>query len=281
MLTRLLLALSLLGLAAPSAKATLIDLGDLAVGGDGSGSAIVGRGIRVSDGHFIDPQTWAGWSLGAPYFRAMDGTGGSVDLPYVDGVFLAKQSTPIDTLGGHFTFPNTAAKMFDAIRNAAACYDSDNQPPLLRPIRLADQPTVNRRGLGIHSNGGITFDLAAIRNRSEIVDGVHGVAGLGYEAVGSSSRIEIWILVDGQMQFHQSFFGNSGVSYASFQIPLDDSDRFLTFATTDYNSSTFFDHGVIADAVLTPEPASLLLLIGAGASLVMSRRGLKHRSCPR
>jgi hypothetical protein len=250
-----------------SAKADPIDLSDMAVGGDGSGSAIIGTGLDIVTGQLVGPAAFGGSTHhNSSFFRATDGSGGSANLPYVDGVFLPKGLSQIDTAGGVFYFPGTGGWRFDAIRHGAAVFDRDSNPPALVPIRLDDQPGVNRGGLGLHSNQGITFDLDAIRNAGHSFDAVTGVAGENFDT-GALRPLEIWVLVDGQERFSHTF--HIGGDYLPFTIDLTPSDRFLTFACTDYDGVNSSDHGVIADLSLIPEPASLVCLL---AGLVLIRR---------
>jgi len=252
---------------AATAAAADIDLGDIGVGGDGSGSATPGLGLRITTATLLQPDQFGGSShYSAPFFKPTDGSGGSVDLPYVDGVFLPKGLTPIDSTGGTFYFPGTGGNRYDAIRNAFAVYDNDGQPPGLAPIQLDDQPGVNRRGLGIHANQGITYDLNALRNAGYSFSFVTGVAGLNFDTLLERPS-EVWVLVDGAQLFRQTFF--NGGEYCPFLIPVGPDDHFLSFACTDYNGTNSSDHGVVADAYLAvPEPASVLLV---AAVVLLSR----------
>lgn len=166
----------------------------------------------------------------------------------MDGVFLPDGTTQVDSEETTFGFPPTTAGSYDAIRNAGAVYECQHgDDGFLRPIQLPDQPDIDRQGLGMHSNKGITFDLDAIRAAGHQPRAVEGVAGLGTDNTGGS--VEIWILLDGELEFHGEFLGG-GTRYAPFSIRLSSDERFITFVCTDYNCSRYADHGVIADAVL-------------------------------
>ncbi len=123
---------------------------------------------------------------------------------------------------------------------------------------------MNRPGLGLHSNQGITYDLDALRNAGYSFALVTGVAGHNFDT-GANRPLEIWALVDGEQLFRQTFY--NGGEYSSFSIALQPTNHFLSFVCTDFNGANNSDHGVIADLSLIPEPASLVCLLG-GLALI-------------
>jgi hypothetical protein len=251
----------LLGLAAP-ARAQ-IDLGDIAVGGDGTGSAQQGLGLRVTDGQFVPPTEFGGsYWFGSSLFLPTPG------LPYVDGVFSPNSTTTISSTNMTFAFPDTGGWVWDTLRNAGAVYEPDVNPPHLHLIQLGDQPGMNRKGLGIHANQGITYNLDALRTSGATFDRVAGVGGLNFSALQAPGDFELWILVDGVESYHQ-IFANNALTYEPFSIDLSSGSHFLTIATTDYDYSNYADHAVIADLRLLPEPGALAML---GVLAVLARR---------
>ena len=221
---------------------------------DGSGSALPGLGLSVTSGQLVPATQWAGADqVTQGHFVRTDGSGGTADLTFVDGVFLPKNNTPIDSNGTMFAFPNTTGWRWDAIRNAFAIYQDHYG---LKEIRLADHPGVSRRGLGLHANQGITFDLDAIRNTGNQFAAITGVAGINDDAP-SNVPLEIWVIVDGQQRYRHPF--TFGGEFNAFSIPLGTDDHLLTLASADVGSNTA-RHGVIADAYLVPEPTSIALV---------------------
>ncbi len=129
---------------------------------------------------------------------------GAVDFPFVDGVFIPNGTTQIQSDGSAFDFPNTAGDTWDAIRGAAALYAETTNS--VRPIQLADQPDVDRRGLGMHSNTGITFDLEALRDAGHKFNRFVGVGGINFTASGNSGTdFTLRVLVDGEVRYQQAF----------------------------------------------------------------------------
>ncbi|MEW6249730.1 MAG: NPCBM/NEW2 domain-containing protein [Planctomycetota bacterium] len=233
-----------------------IDLGDIAVGGNGYGSATWGLGLSVW-GQLVAPTVWGGNDFGSAEFVRTDGSNNTANLPYVNGVFRPVGLTPISSANNTFQFPDTNARRHDAIRNGASHFETAYG--YLIPIRLDDEPGVDRPGLGIHSNQGITYDLDALRRAGYSFDAVSGVAGLNWAAWHApQATVEVWVLVDGQQRFRQAFLA-TGLHSERFRIPLSPTDRYLSFACTDFDLNPYGDHGVIADAALVPEPAGFLL----------------------
>lgn len=221
-------------------------LGDMVAGGNGCGKSPATRGINPRDGKLAKANTFAGSGGTGPAFKAADGVGGKVNYPLVDGVMNLNGTSVIDSLGTTFAFPATQnATTWDAIRFDIALVDGGNSPVIMQ---LNDQPGVDRGGIGLHTNCGVTFDLAAIRAAwGASTLRAEGVAGLNWEAC-TNANVEIWVLVDGALRFHKDLL--IGGDHLAYSVPLTDSDRFLTLACTDYNQSDGCDHGVIADAIL-------------------------------
>lgn len=222
-------------------------LGDIVGGGDGCGIAPTARGINPRDGKLAKENAFAGSGGVGPTFKAADGVGGKVNYPLVDGVMNINGTSQIDSLGGTFAFPATQnATTWDAIRNDVALLDGGGAP---LAMQLNDQPGVDRGGIGLHTNCGVTFDLAAIRAQyggAQLLR-TEGVGGLNWEAC-TNANVDLWIVVDGALRFHQPFL--YGGDFMKYSIPLADTDRFLTIAGTDNNQSDGCDHGVVADAIL-------------------------------
>ena len=113
-----------------------------------------------------------------------------------------------------------------AIRNAMAIWDAD--------LQLADQPGVDRPGLGMHANQGITYDLDALRAVGHQLLRVEGVAGMNYTSYSASAAdVEVFILVDGVERYRRVFYGTQEPRCEAFSVTLGSEDRFLTVAVTD------------------------------------------------
>jgi hypothetical protein len=106
----------------------------------------------------------------------------------------------------------------------------------------------------LHSNGGITFDLDAMRGDMPGLEITEFKACCGIsEAVrahlnGTTQRglADFWVLVDGQKRFEAA-----GVTVDSeppeISVPLGRQERFLTLVTTDGNGWANYDWGFFAE----------------------------------
>lgn len=220
-----------------------LDLGDMVGGGDGSGNGTPGVGVNQSSGAAVAPGVFGG-SLGgsAAVFNATDGQGGHANLPFVDGVFLPRDLTQITRGGATFLFSPDSGSRYDAIRSDVALFDG--------PIQTLDRPGVQRAGIGMHANAGITFDLDAIRaaHPGRVIRAFEAVVGVNEFAAFQVTAFEAWLLVDGQPAYRRLFDGNAA-RIDWLDIPLPANAHRLTLAATDAGSPTW-DHAVVADARL-------------------------------
>ena len=220
-----------------------LDVGDLLVGGDGSGAQPVARGVHPVTGQLIQPGVFAGSSeSGASSFVALDGVGGRLLAPFIDGVFIPNGVTRISRSGQTFLFSPTTGGYFNALRNAL----SESQP-----IEVADQPGVTRRGIGLHSNMGVTVNLnaiaAAAQGRRPAL--FRGVAGVNLDGCQTQDiHIEFVVLVDG-VKVYRRVLSSGGNIAEPFGIPLGSGAGLLTFAALDADGNNC-DHLVLADAVV-------------------------------
>ena len=156
-----------------------------------------------------------------------------LDNPLVDGLFVPNgQDGPVTvTSAGHVfaQFPATTGKYWYGVINWG--------PVWQRQIILDDvlYGTDERPALLMHSNVGITFDLDAIRRScpglsiTEFTT-VYGIS----DAYGKKDLLpnaDFWILVDGELKFSKRDLTIEQIG--SIRIPLSNSDRFLTLASTE------------------------------------------------
>jgi hypothetical protein len=227
---------------------TLLLLGDMLVGGDGTGSGTFGAGLDVRTGAIVPPSVFGGTSSGGPSFITTNGTGGAANLPFVSGVFVPNGLTQIDALGRKFTFPPTTGISYDALRNGVAVYDDSVHHAW--PIRTVADPNTLPLGIGLPSNAGVTFDLAAIRAAHPgTMFGILAVLpSLNMEALAAGATAETWVLLDGMVMSHAVLDPNVPFVQVSGPVPLG-AFRYLTFATTDADGSAadhvVFDYGLL------------------------------------
>jgi hypothetical protein len=224
-----------------------LDLGDVAVGGNGRGSGTPGAGIVPITGRLVAPNVSGGSrASGNAVFQPLNGLGGRANIPMVEGVLVPNASTTCIVGQPPFLFSPTGGGAFDAIRNGFGYFDGTT----LAPIVLADQPGVARPGLGMHANSGLTFDLVQVRaaNPGRSVLGVRGVAGLLRDGcAGRDAAAELYVLIDGQVAY-RSVLTDDALAQV-FDVNISSSAQFLTLAMLDARTNNC-DHFAIADAQL-------------------------------
>ncbi len=102
--------------------------------------------------------------------------------------------------------------------------------------------------LGLHSNGGITFDLAAIcQAHPNVLYPVRfsAFAGLGHRW----GLVDLWVFIDGQLKFRRTGLVQTDTPL-HVEVVLRPSDRFLTLVCTDGNLKVGCDWAVFGDPVL-------------------------------
>ena len=218
---------------------TNLNLADIVGGGNGWGSnTFVGA---------INPETGA---LGAYNTSNRDGSGHYARIQssphsYIDGVFVPKNAAQVVTSQGHVFHdcPETNELYYAEIVNdiGLRMYDTNNVPS----IHKVDEKSVNLNNASsivMHSNSGITFDLAKIRN--DLPDGsiskFSTFAGLSLyrptadqrtSYIPRNAKAQVWVLIDGEVVF-SSILDQPG-SAKSIEINIPESARFLTLVATD------------------------------------------------
>ena len=212
--------------------AKMFDLVDVVAGGNGF------SGKRDAS---IDPTTGRpsnAVEFGNPKIEALfppgDGKYHPVkELPFVDGVFVPDGSdgpVQVDSTGHGFTgFPKTTNQTALLIRAGG------DIPTVRWPIRVTldgvDYASQGHGLLFLHPNKGLTFDLNAIRKANPGWT-IKKFLAVGGNVGESGSLADLWVLVDGKMQFRRWRISSHQGGFA-IAIPLPPDSRFLTLASTD------------------------------------------------
>jgi hypothetical protein len=236
-----------------------IDLLDIVAGGNGTGQHRE-RGIDPSSG-MEDPLFVAAVRDADPQYRPITWSA------LIDGVFVPKGGagpTVLDSAGHTFDgFQKTDGKAYGSIwpRSANVKPNKRNENPnyWVHFLGRCDQYMPERRGLlGLHANAGITFNLAAMRDRYPGVRPVRlrAVAGVA-EAPGRHSPDEgtadIYVFVDGKVKLEQMQF-RPGQSAFAVDVEIGADDRFLTLVATDGGEGCSCNWVVFGDARLEVRP---------------------------
>jgi hypothetical protein len=209
--------------------AKFIDLADIMSGGNGLGVVAKPVSISLLDGSVRD-------GLG---FRSETMSAGGYLIcpaPYIDGIFVpgaGREPCVVSTSGTIFRECPVTSGIFGVdIANAAAAMDEKGQKHLLD---LQGRNWSTNSTIAMHSNSGITFDIAEMRGANPLIDitmfsarcclGVYD----GQPAV--PTWINVYILVDGQKRYEKAFTENDPAE--DVRVRLSDKDRFLTLVVTE------------------------------------------------
>jgi hypothetical protein len=229
---------------------TEIQLGDLAAGGDGTGTSqpdIIG----------IHPDTAVLQTAhtNAPIF-INDGSGlQPVDdaiSPFIDSVFIVnKAEMTINTSGATFTFPAedllSPPETWDAIlKDRIGGEDA--------PVALAG--VTFEHGVGIHAAAGITFDLDALRQTygAEAVGEVTAMAGMGDSpsCLGNPGMVTTYLILSDDSDILDFASHRSSVGGVWLSLPIPEGARFLTLASGAGNGQFYCNAGTFGGAAITP-----------------------------
>ncbi len=216
-----------------------IDLADIVGGGNGFGTGVRGSCLDPQTGQWLADSGIARWGMVKINNWAQEPSYHSVPFsPFIDGVFVPNgQDGPqvISSEGHRFDqVPATTGRYWGGVINII---DTVIGETLLLGNQIYGTP--QRPALFMHTNAGITFDLAAIR---ELLPGrkitefssVYGIAQRQ-----SNPSADFWVLVDGQVCFHQEDVqsGQSG----TVRIPLSATARYLTLAVNESKDRTLVE----------------------------------------
>jgi hypothetical protein len=236
-----------------------LSLVDLTAGGNGS-SKHRDRGIDPLNGKIykiMPPPVLdvKDYTIGDRKYHRVEG------LPGVDGVFIPDGSASamtVDSAGHAFGgFPKTSNETTGYIWTGGALHFSPPFEDIRTVMGGVDFGTPDHAILYLQSNQGITFDLDAIRraNPGWKMMRFRSTAGNTERASerGMAVYADLWVLVDGQVRFRRREI--SGLNGAfSIVVPLGDSERFLTLATTDGGNGIGWDQVLYGDPELELNP---------------------------
>lgn len=249
-----------------------IDLADIVAGGNGFGTGKPDAGVEPSTGQVISKLSTLEMYDGEEGYRPVK------SIPYIDGVFVPGISTSANRIASNGIetneFPHTSGKVWGYIASGAWHHGFDVPRHALKFNGLAFDGTQDP-AITMHSNLGITFDLAAIRQALPQVNITSFKSQFGVSSTvnqwlkdrnfndfdGSSdidkirrtghSTVELWVFLDGQKTYRKMF--SSGSDAAEVNIPIGSNVRFLTLAVTEADDTYVFDWAFLAHPELILE----------------------------
>lgn len=241
-----------------------LSLADIVGGGNGFEGGLLNAGFDTTTGK---KQT----RLSSCYpFESPAGFRKVSDHPFIDGVFIpaaAGRKTPVaseETVT--VSFPGAAERLWGYIFNGAFHQGTpyDRTPLQLNGLTYGrpELPAIT-----IHSNQGITFDLAEIRKALpglSIADfrTTAGISQTVTEALktpatapadepflADHSEADFWVLLDGQTVYHHRLSSRDPAE--KLTIPIPDTSRFLTLAVTESEDGISYDWALLGQPELT------------------------------
>lgn len=234
-----------------------ISLADMVGGGDGTGSGTIGRGISLESGRFVYTNNNNIEINYSKTFTKVDGIG------FVDSVFIpdgSREEVIISSTGMKFEgFPNTSGRSTDSIYNQGDTIYYAMGSGTRSCLTVIDGKRYGNQSnpaIYMHSNAGITFDLNAIRSLigdSIAISGFKVLCGvpdgIDIDQKLGTTNLDFWVLVDGRQRFKHLNM-QAGSPAETVDIPLHQSDRFLTLVVTAGGNGIAMDLALFADPVL-------------------------------
>ncbi|HEX3357370.1 MAG TPA: FecR domain-containing protein, partial [Tepidisphaeraceae bacterium] len=216
-----------------SSDVSQLDVVDLVCGGDGS---------THRRGEALDPVTGKYGELKPVGARSAEKSFHRIaGLPVIDGVFVPNGSrgpTLIDSARDLFSFPATTGIIVNHIWTGGAI-PWFHSPAIRTDIAGVDYSQLPHGILCIHSNGGLTFNLANIRRLypGRSLARFHCTVGNSYvngtlNETGFNPRADVYVIVDGKVRQERRQFTNQDGVF-TIDVPLQKTDRFMSLATTD------------------------------------------------
>ncbi len=168
-------------------------------------------------------------------------------VPGVLGVFLpdGKADIKVDDHTVLKGLPKTSGHAWDTIANRPL------QGQRTTKLDGIDYAAKGRTLLGLHANGGITFDLEKIRRLSGLREGrLTGVVGFGASETAAETKADLTVFVDEQIKFQRLRLRKKETVALDVPIPAD--ARTLTLVATDGGDGIGSDLLFIGDPKLEP-----------------------------
>jgi hypothetical protein len=222
-----------------------LSLADIIAGGDGLQTNRRGclnpvSGVIESETRYLTPEE----------MRNPPQTYNAVQAsPFINGIFVPNGKNgpvKVSSADHRFAFPPTSATIWYPV-TAITYYVTDKNEGSQSPgPGMLPEPAFY-----LHSNLGVTFDLNAIRKayHGMKITGFRTQYGIRWDGTPHSNKVDFWVLVDGQNR-HEHRAKTAGTKMEEAYIPLGDTDRFLTVATTEANDGLGYDWGIFVNPVI-------------------------------
>ena len=226
-----------------------IDVVDLVAGGDGTTHLRKGQ---------IDPRNGkTGEFKGAG--GVLEAAGQYHPIPsrsVFDGCFVPGGTTRVDSSGHELNFPNTGRFAYYYITAAGTINWPVTDETFTNVLGGVDYSQPPHGFILMHSNCGLTIDLAALRRLHPGLSLSHFAAVLGNTyrpttpgVIPLIHKADAYVIVDGTPRFgRREFTCEDGA--IPLDVPVRNSDRFLTLVVTDGSDTRLHDWVIFGDPQL-------------------------------
>jgi anti-sigma factor RsiW len=234
-----------------------LDLADIIGGGNGLGTGELNRSINPDNGEIRS----GFYRQGQVAVPAQSCDYIPVNMDFVDGVFVPDSSLGLVAVNSRgdifYECPDTNGRYCWDVFNGNAVDKKDKKCRQIidgKKYGTSDAPAIS-----MHSNSGITFDIAKIRST---LTGNHITSFTARCGVADgpfpNTKMDFWVLVDGQNRFHLKDAMRRDFAQ-TIRLELTDEDKFLTLMVTqgsDIANDPFCsgDWGIFAEPALILNP---------------------------
>jgi hypothetical protein len=223
-------------------------LADIVGGGDGRGSGKKGRGIDLRSGRPIDEKLGYHRDLPLNQLKSVKfDEPKEKSQPFVKWVFIpdGRTTVSVDDSFEVKGIPATSGHAWDAIRNGPL------NAQVSTKLAGVDYASSDHSILGLHANGGITFDLTRLRNAEAAATAgfqFTAVVGFGSGAGGAGTLADFSVFVDQELKFQKLKMQKDETSKLEIAITAD--AKTLTLIATDGGDGISHDLLFLGDAQL-------------------------------
>jgi len=226
-------------------------LADIVGGGDGRGSGKKDGGIDLRSGRPVAEKLGYHRDLPVNQLQKVKLPEATAKAqPFVKWVFIpdGRGTVRVDEQQEAKGIPATNGHAWDAVRNGPL------QEQVSTKLAGVDYASVGHSILGLHANGGITFDLSRMRNPETTTSSgwkFTAVIGFGSGPGGAGTAADFSVFVDQELKFQKLKMKKDETAALEIAIPAD--AKTFTLVATDGGDGISHDLLFLGDAQLRPE----------------------------
>ena len=227
-----------------------LDLADMLGGGNGRGTGAKGAGLDLRTGNVAKDKL--GYHQNIQLNRLQKPEWAGVPAPkFVQWLFVpdGKSVVPVAHQVTVSNLPPTSGHAWDAIRHGPL------NAQVSTKLDGVDYAAAGHSLLGLHANGGITFDLTEIRKATGFTKlRFTAHVGFGASPTAAATRADFSVFAGNQLVFQRLKLRKD--ESARVDVPLPDTAPTLTLVATDGGDGIGHDLLFLGDARLAPDLAT-------------------------